>query len=99
MFQGCALHLTSGVPVYGMPSEFSQWLGFGEWFGIGVSIWVAGTAAVLLWVFLTWTRSGRHIYAVGSSPHAAKLSGSVRGACSSSRTLSRAFSRRSAQCC
>lgn len=79
VFQGYALHLTSGVPVYGMPSEFSRWFGFGEWFGIGVSIWLAGIAAVLLWVFLTWSRPGRHIYAVGSSPHAARLSGVREG--------------------
>ena len=75
VFQGLALKLTSGVPVYGMPAQFSSWLGFGDIFGIGVSIWIAALVSVLVWAILTWTRPGRHIYAVGSSPNAARLSG------------------------
>jgi ribose/xylose/arabinose/galactoside ABC-type transport system permease subunit len=79
IFQGLALMLTSGVPVYGMPREFSEWFGFKKLLGIGVSIWIALAVAVLLWVLLVWTRPGRHIYAVGSSPHAARLSGVHEG--------------------
>jgi ribose/xylose/arabinose/galactoside ABC-type transport system permease subunit len=86
VFQGLALKLTSGVPVYGMPAEFSRWFGFGDLFGVGISIWVALVAAVLLWVVLVRTRQGRHVYAVGSSPHAARLSGVREG-----RTLFMAY--------
>ncbi|WP_433378095.1 ABC transporter permease [Streptosporangium sp. CA-115845] len=75
VFSGLALMLTSGVPVSGLPQEFSDWLGFGSVLGIGVSIWLAALAAGLLWLFLTLTRQGRHIYSVGSSPRAARLSG------------------------
>lgn len=79
VFQGLALMLTSGVPVYGMPREFSQWFGFKNVLGVGISIWIALAVSVLLWVLLAWTRAGRHIYAVGSSPHAARLSGVHEG--------------------
>ncbi|MEU8244885.1 ABC transporter permease [Nonomuraea sp. NPDC048916] len=75
VFSGLALMLTSGVPVSGLPVEFSDWLGFGSVFGIGISIWIAALAALILWVLLTLTRPGRHIYSVGSSPRAARLSG------------------------
>lgn len=79
IFTGLALNITSGVPVYGMPQQFSDLFGFGEWFGVGVSIWIAFIAAVILWAFLKWTLPGRHIYAVGSSAHAARLSGVHEG--------------------
>lgn len=79
VFQGLALRLTSGVPVYGMPAEFSQWFGFKNVLGVGISIWIALAASLLLWFLLVWTRPGRHIYAVGSSPHAARLSGVHEG--------------------
>jgi Ribose/xylose/arabinose/galactoside ABC-type transport systems, permease components len=75
VFSGLALMLTSGVPVSGMPREFSDWLGFANVFGVGVSIWLAVLAALVVWVLMTRTRPGRHIYAVGASPSAARLSG------------------------
>ena len=31
---GIALFLTGGVPVYGMPTEFGKFFGFGQLFGI-----------------------------------------------------------------
>lgn len=79
VFAGLALILTSGVPVYGLPPEFSDWLGFGSWLGIGVSIWVAAAVALVLWLLLTFTTPGRHLYAVGSSARAARLSGVSEG--------------------
>jgi ribose/xylose/arabinose/galactoside ABC-type transport system permease subunit len=75
IFQGIALKVTSGVPVYGMPKEFSANFGFKNIFGLGVPVWIAIIVAIALWVFMSRTRAGRHIYAVGSNPHAAKLSG------------------------
>nr|MCW2728965.1 transporter permease [Aeromicrobium sp.] len=75
IFAGLALKLTSGVPVYGMPAEFSDSFGFGDFLGVGVAVWIAALVAIGLWAFLRYARPGRHIYAVGSSPHAARLSG------------------------
>lgn len=75
IFGGLALILTSGVPVRGMPPEFSKTFGFGTWFGIGTSIWIAAAVAVVMWLLLAYTTPGRHVYAVGSSARAARLSG------------------------
>ena len=72
---GIALYLTGGVPVYGMPVAFGDIFGFGMLFGLPAPVWVAILLIVLLWVFLNWTRFGRHIYAVGGNPRAAELSG------------------------
>lgn len=75
IFQGVALHLTAGVPVYGLPREFSNWFGFGRILGIGVAIWIAALVVAVMAFLMKYTRRGRHLYAVGASPHAAKLSG------------------------
>jgi ribose transport system permease protein len=75
VFQGVALRMTQGVPVYGMPREFSGLFGYRLIAGIGVSVWIALAAAITLWALLTYTRPGRHIFAVGSNPEAAELSG------------------------
>jgi len=75
VFAGIALKLTAGVPVYGMPREFSDVFGYSSILGISTPIWIAAAAAVILWALLRWTRPGRNIYAVGSNPNAARLSG------------------------
>lgn len=75
IFQGIALRMTQGVPVYGMPREFSDNFGFRVIGGLGVSVWIALGAAGLLWALLTYTRPGRHVFAIGSNPDAAELSG------------------------
>jgi len=72
---GAALYLTGGVPVYGMPPEFSDVFGFGTLAGIPAPILVAALIAVLLAVFVYWTPAGRHLYAVGGNIKAAALSG------------------------
>ncbi|MBC6404354.1 MAG: ABC transporter permease [Rhodospirillales bacterium] len=77
---GIALYLTGGVPVYGLPIEFSDVFGFGNFLGIPSPIWIAGLIVVALWVYLYKTPQGRHFYAVGGNIKAAKLSGiNVRG--------------------
>lgn len=75
VFAGIALKLTAGVPVYGMPREFSDIFGYSTILGIATPIWIAAAAAVTLWALLRWTRPGRNIYAVGSNSNAARLSG------------------------
>jgi ribose/xylose/arabinose/galactoside ABC-type transport system permease subunit len=75
VFTGVALKITSGLPVSGLPAEFSDLFGYSSWLGIATPIWIAAAAAVVLWAFLRWTKLGRNIYAVGSNPNAARLSG------------------------
>jgi len=43
--------------------------------GIAMASWVAIVVVVLLWIALERTRFGRHIYAVGGNPEAARLAG------------------------
>ncbi len=72
---GIALYMTGGVPVYGMPPEFSDIFGFGNLGGIPVPIIVAVIIATVLAVFVYRTPAGRHLYAVGGNAKAAALSG------------------------
>jgi ribose transport system permease protein len=54
---------------------FRNFFYYGKFLGLYSTVWIA----IVLWLvfnfILSRTRSGRHIYAVGSNPEAAKLSG------------------------
>ncbi|WP_299880452.1 ABC transporter permease [uncultured Sulfitobacter sp.] len=71
---GLALFLTGGVPVSGMPFAFADTFGFGRWWGVPVPVVVAVICIVLMWVFMSRTRVGTQIYAVGGNIKAAHLS-------------------------
>jgi ribose/xylose/arabinose/galactoside ABC-type transport system permease subunit len=86
VFTGVALKVTGGLPVSGLPSEFSDLFGYSAWWGIATPVWIAAGAALSLWALLRWTTPGRSIYAVGSNPHAARLSGISPG-----RTMALAY--------
>lgn len=86
IFAGLALKVTAGVPVSGLPAEFSDVFGYSSWWGVSTPIWIAVAAAVVLWALLRWTRPGRNLYAVGSNPNAARLSGISPG-----RTMALAY--------
>lgn len=72
---GIALYLTGGVPVYGMPEEFSNIFGFGKFFGIPTPVYITVILAVIMMVLLNRTRIGRYFYAIGGNIQAASLSG------------------------
>ncbi|PKU22862.1 ABC transporter permease [Telmatospirillum siberiense] len=72
---GLALYLTGGVPISGLPPEFSDSFGFGRMLGIPVPIMVAMAAIAVIWLFVGQTRLGKEIYAVGGNARAAVLSG------------------------
>jgi ribose transport system permease protein len=72
---GIALYLTGGVPVYGMPAEFSDIFGFGQLLGIPTPIYFTAALVIIIYVLLNWTRMGRYFYAVGGNIKAAALSG------------------------
>ena len=77
---GIALYLTGGVPVYGMPVEFGDVVGFGAFGGVPTPVWVAMLLIVLMAVLLYRTPWGRQFYAVGGNIKAARLSGiNVKG--------------------
>ena len=72
--RGMTLIYAGGKPIPQLTESF-RWIGTGDIFGIPVPIFLLlGTFAIAHFV-LTQTRFGRHIYAVGGNPHAAKVSG------------------------
>jgi len=71
--------ISGGVPVSGISPEVS-WLGTGtlEIGGIPripISLFVVIITFVIIWIFLEHSRMGRHIYAIGGNPQAARVSG------------------------
>jgi ribose transport system permease protein len=76
--RGITYLISDGRPITGMPPEVS-WLGSGN-IAIGplnvpVSLVVVIVTFTLAWVFLQHMRTGRHIFALGGSPQAARVSG------------------------
>ncbi len=74
--------VTNAAPVSGLQPEV-RYLGqknfdFGIFeppSGLPASLFVVALAAVVLWFFLSHTNIGRHIYAIGGNPQAARVSG------------------------
>jgi ribose transport system permease protein len=71
--------ISGGVPISGLPDQV-RWMGAGninltDTIDIPVSLPVILVAYFLVWVFLQYTRTGRHIYAIGGNPQAARVSG------------------------
>jgi ribose transport system permease protein len=70
--------ISGGVPISGLPDEV-RFLGAGN-ITIGGLAVPASVVTVLVtygivWLFLQQTRTGRHIYAIGGNPQAARVSG------------------------
>lgn len=72
---GIALFLTGGVPVSGLPSEFSDLFGFGTLLGIPVPILVTAVCVVAIGLLMARRPTGTHLLAVGGNAKAAALSG------------------------
>lgn len=72
---GLAQIVTGGVNVRGVPTELTQWLGFGRILGIPWLVIVAAVVTVVGIVVLRFTRFGRYTYAIGSNPEAARRAG------------------------
>jgi ribose transport system permease protein len=74
MARGLTYVITKGWPVSGLPQAYMQ-LGQGYWWVIPLPvIFMALTALAAGW-FLNYTRTGRHIFAIGGNETAALLSG------------------------
>ncbi len=73
--RGMALIITKGVPVFGLPAEFSV-IGNGRLAGIfPVPVLITLVLAVIGHIILSKTPFGRYTYAIGSNFEAARLSG------------------------
>lgn len=55
--------------------KFQNFFYYGKTLGVYNTFWIAMILFVIFFFFLSKTRSGRHIYAIGSNVDAAKLSG------------------------
>lgn len=73
--KGISLLLTAGLPLYAVPDELVDFLGFGSVFGVPMSSLVAFAAMLAGALVLRFTVFGRHVYAVGSNDVAARNSG------------------------
>jgi rhamnose transport system permease protein len=78
-YRGLTFLLTQGSQIDGnfIPKSLVRWSQTGP-FGIFLVPWVVIIVAVVAfatWLFMRHTRTGRHIYALGSNPDAARLRG------------------------
>lgn len=73
-FRGVALVVSQGLPVHGLPDEFS-FLGDGNLLGIPFSLWVLAVCAVIMHFVMENTKLGRYSFAIGSNTSAAYYAG------------------------
>jgi len=69
MFQILGGKWISGIP----PSV--RTIGLGKWLGIPIPMWIAAFLIAIFSYFLSYRPLGRHVYAVGNNPEAARVSG------------------------
>lgn len=74
MARGAAQLFTKGRPVTGLLPQF-DFLGAGFIFGIPVPIYILVVVVLITHFILTYTRTGRYIYAVGGNEQSALASG------------------------
>lgn len=74
VLQGLAYVITGGYPIYGLPENYKL-LGQGYWGVIPIPVICFLLVVLASWFLLNKTYFGRHIYAVGGNPEAARLAG------------------------
>lgn len=72
---GVALLIAGGVPVTGLPTEFTKYFGTSSVAGIPFPTLIFLIVVVFAYVLLNWTRRGRQAYAAGGNASAAFQSG------------------------
>lgn len=72
--RGLTLIYSGGRPIPALTDGY-RWIGTGDIAGIPVPIILFALVFAVAHFVLTRTRFGRHVYAVGGNPHAAKVSG------------------------
>ncbi len=74
LIQGLGLMYTKGVPQNSLTDNF-RFLGLGKIWIVPVPVIVWAVVIVVAVILLYFTNFGRHVYAVGGNPEAARLSG------------------------
>lgn len=72
--RGLALLINSGKPISSFPQALGRIMN-SKFLGIPISIFYVFILYALIIVIMSYTRPGRHIYAIGGNANAAKLSG------------------------
>lgn len=73
--QGLCLTISNGMPVFGLPPLFGSTFSLGRVFGLPVPVLCSLLVLAGVHILMQHTKFGRHLYAVGSSPRAAHISG------------------------
>ena len=71
---GLALYIVNSQPISNLPKEF-LYIGNANIGPVPVSIFIAIGVLVVMWLILNRTVYGRHVYAVGTNPKTAAVSG------------------------
>jgi len=74
LLRGVTIGLTSGQTLSGLPNVV-VYLGQATWFGVPVSVVVAGGIFLVAGVFLRYHRLGRALYMIGGNDEAARAAG------------------------
>ncbi|KWW98234.1 hypothetical protein TH66_19385 [Carbonactinospora thermoautotrophica] len=72
---GFSLVVTDGLPIYGLPTSFTDPLGYEKFAGVPISFLIAFVTLVMLGAVLARTRFGRYLYAIGGNRDAATYAG------------------------
>lgn len=72
--RGLTMLWTGGFPITRLGDSFG-FIGSGQWLGLPMPVWITGTLVAGVMLVMQRTRFGRHVYAVGGSEKAARLSG------------------------
>ncbi|MFP7253231.1 ABC transporter permease [Terribacillus goriensis] len=80
IFRGLTFLVSDGewVSSYQMSEGFVE-IATGTFLGLNHLIWIAAILCLIFFYFLNYTRTGRQIYAVGSNPQSAAVSGIKQG--------------------
>ena len=74
IYRGLVIAMLGGRPMTGLPPQFGR-LAIDPATGFRGSVAVAALVVLLVYLWMAHTRSGRHVYALGSAPRAAELLG------------------------
>jgi len=76
VFRGLTFETSGGkwVSAHQMPESFKG-IATGAFLGINNLIWIAAVIYIVAYYFVSHTRTGRRVYAIGSNPESAKISG------------------------
>jgi len=74
LLRGVIYIVTKGSAITGMPANFVSF-GNSKLFGLETPVWIMIAAALLGFVFLTYTVTGRHVFAIGGNKEASRAAG------------------------